>query len=296
MPEFIVFYDKNDGDIETMAKRRASELNARAIGVGSVTALGEEFQRLKTAGTKVDRMLFYTHGDPGGAKFGLGYLTTNRLRSEFTGKGFDLVFSPGARVFFPACDLADIKSGCEMPTEACFNTDNGAVFLLTFARIFLPRGGRVGGSTTKGIGFPVWGSKIFHFDFDFSDSTRYAIVSSSGRLRLAHGFLVSDPAQTSWKVSLGPETRIYELRSNGAVERFNDDESAWDWSGPSEAGPDGKWKLAGDTLEIAWPDGASESWDVPLYSDWQTGILHSKERKDSEIYAELRSPRPFAGP
>src|SRR5262249_4617480 len=92
----IIFYDSNDSSIGPMAERRASELNATAIAIESVKKLSDEFQRLKSTGVKVDRMLFYTHGDPGGVHFGSGVLTAKRLDTEFGGKDCDFVFAPGA--------------------------------------------------------------------------------------------------------------------------------------------------------------------------------------------------------
>lgn len=102
MADFIIFYDSNHSSIGPMAKRRASELNATAITIDPVKKLSDEFERLKSTGVKVDRMLFYTHGDPGGVHFGtsvfspgevnlvLGSMDRITGRLEVTTKGKDL--------------------------------------------------------------------------------------------------------------------------------------------------------------------------------------------------------------
>ncbi len=286
MPEFILFYDSNDEDAETMGKRRAGELNATAIPAGSVSDLKTQFQRLKDRGAKVDRMLFYAHGDPGGVKFGLGYLTAKILESDFAGAGFEQLFMPGARVFFPSCDLADVKAGCQWPTDACYKTDNGPVFLLSFAKTLLSRGGRVGASNTAGWGFPLWGSKIYHVNW--LSETYYALVRlGGGNVRLASGSETDDPAFGSWKVEIGSKSWTYDFRTDGTLARFEpEDSSFWTWSAPSQAGPRGRWRLERDTLEIVWPDGAAESWERPLFTGFQTGVARLRGAEQS-VYAQL---------
>lgn len=289
MTTFIVFYDVNDEDVAAMGQRRAKELNAQAIGIRDVPKLKSELERLKKEGAKADRFLFYAHGDPGGVHFGLSVLTAGRIASEFSGQGFETVFLPGARVFFPSCDLGAVKAGCESVAQACYLTDNGLVFLIKFAEVFLSRGGRVGATDTTGIGFfpTLFGSTVYHLNY--ASETTYALASPGGRVRLASGAEIDDIGGTSWKVDVGATSRTYEFRTDGSVARFDEaDSSAWSWAPPSQEGASGRWRLERDSLEISWPDGVAESWERPLYTGFQTGASRARGQTRS-LYASKRS-------
>jgi len=102
------------------------------------------------------------------------------------------------------------------------------------------------------MGISIMGIKNDHLNY--ASETTYAIAGPGGRTRLASGPPISNPAGTSWKVSLGSDNRISEFNSDGSAGRFNNGTSWWDWSGPSSDGPKGRWKRGRDVLEINWPE------------------------------------------
>jgi len=85
------------------------KLNATAIAIDSVKKLSDEFERLKSTGVKVDRMLFYTHGDPGGVHFGTSVLTAKRFGGEFGGKNLTSFFCLTPTVSFRLAILDQLK-------------------------------------------------------------------------------------------------------------------------------------------------------------------------------------------
>ncbi len=262
MANFILIYDTDDDATNELGPKAAAHLGAQAIGVDSIGKLNSELSRLKSAGARIDRMLFYTHGAPGSLALGTSFLTANDIRSEFAGKGFEDLFTPGAHVFLPGCEIAAVKEGCG-PSSACWDTDNGLVFLLTFAKTFLFKGGgRVAGWDSNGrAGFLFPEPKMYHL----VGEVYYAYINKGGtRSRIAAGRERSSP-EGVWEVSLSNDNqkRVYVFTDNTQVR--------YEFASGKDAR--GTWKMQGDWLRIAWEWGGSDIWDLPLYDRYQTGIV-----------------------
>jgi hypothetical protein len=275
MGNFFLIHDTRDSDLATMGPKRANEVGATAIGVNGVDALKAELSRLKKAGALIDQLLFYTHGNAGAIQFGNNHLTAGRILSEFAGNGFEDLFMPGAHIFFDGCNVATTKSGCSVP-ESCAMTDNGPVFLMTVAKTFLFKGGgRAGGWTSSGIGFPfLGGTKIWHP----LGHRVYVYVNKGGALRLAIGDEFSTLGFTVWKVWNGMEYFYYSFLNDGRVFWCTEDEydkpfAAWQKvKDLTDADRRGKWRLDSGSLQIQWVSVGSETWDLPLFTQYQTGI------------------------
>jgi hypothetical protein len=95
-------------------------------------------------------LVFNTHGDEGILRLGADEVTSNLVRSELGGKGFERFLKPNATVTFEGCSIAEGPSG--------------ELFLVRAGQVFLSRGGGdVKGNTGKGWSAPLLGStKGFH--------------------------------------------------------------------------------------------------------------------------------------
>jgi hypothetical protein len=261
MANFVLIYDTFDDVTKELGPKAAAHHGAQAIGVDSIGKLKAELSRLKSAGGRIDQMLVYTHGAPGALILGTDWVNANSIRNHLGGNGFEDLFTPGARVFLPGCEIAAVKAGCG-PSSACWNTDNGLDFLLTFAKTLLFKGGgRVGGWDSAGrSGFLFPEPKMYHL----VGEVYYAYINQGGtRSRIAAGRERSSP-EGVWEVSVSNDSRkrLYVFTKDAQVRyKFASGKDAR-----------GTWKMQGDWLRIAWEWGGSDTWDLPLYDRYQTGI------------------------
>ena len=98
-----------------MGRRAASEWAVTGDRHRQHRPAGGGTDAAQKSGARVDRMMFYTHGDPGGIQIGTSFLSVSGLR-RFAGKGFEDLFTPGADVSIPGCKVprpvARIGQGC----------------------------------------------------------------------------------------------------------------------------------------------------------------------------------------
>jgi hypothetical protein len=271
MANFVLIYDPNDSDFAKMGPEEAKKLGATPYGVRDVPDLKALFLKLK----QIDKMIVYTHGDPGSIIFGTSVLTARRLTSDFSGGGFESLFSPGALVLLYGCNVAAIKANCGLPA-ACSETENGVVFLRSFAQTFLKKGGRITGNTAKGIAIPMLSTTPRHP----GGTDVHAIVNPNqkayGGVRMAIGDELSRPYDNNsdWKVWDGKEYFYYSFSPIGTGPTSATGQVSWR-NGFEDDNDDkdqlGTWSQDKDYLRIQWQS-EKENWDLPLFSDYQTGI------------------------
>lgn len=281
MGSVVLIYDKNEPDFAKMGPDYAKKIGATAYGVTDPVDLKQVLSKLKN----IEKMVYYTHGDPGAILFVSGSaLIAKRLRSEFS-VGFDNLFAPGAEVQIFGCNVAAISAGCGLPA-ACSEHSNGIVFLKAFAQAFLKKGGRVSGSTAQGRALPFISSTPFHL----GGTDVYAITNPNKKyydgVRFAMGSELSTPYDKAWKVWDGKEYFYYDFYPlgtggspiSGRVLWCTPDEfeSHTRVDGEDLQGWDrrGRWQFDGDNLKIQW-QAEIEIWDLPLFSDYQTGMTTS---------------------
>jgi hypothetical protein len=292
MAEYVYIYSTGETpgykEPNWTGPRRAAELGARGIGVASVADLKAALRQLKTDGVTASQMQFDTHGSPGTAWFGADPFNASVIQSQFVGNGFEDLFSPGARVFFSGCNIAD-NNGCS--AGACPVGDVGRNFLMTFAKTFLFKaGGRVGASTSLGLPtLAPWTNKVFHLWGD----TIYAYINRGGtRVRIAVGTPLSSPAG-DWKVSADGAEYLYCFYENPNTVWWDNYNRSLLASGNKG---EGTWDLQGDWLHIAWKSGTSETWDLPLFNKEQWGFWKTADGAVHNLVAvQTHEPVP-AGP
>lgn len=278
MGDYILIYDSSKDDTTDIAHNRAPEVGAKAIGVDSVSALKTELTRLKDSGVRIDRLLFYTHGEPGTIFFGTDTLLSTNVASEFAGNGFEDLFLPHARINFDGCNVASVKEGCEVGKN-CSKTDNGTVFLTSVAKTFLFKGGgRAVGWTSNGFGFPSLGGSVMHH---FSGTAVHIFVSKGGsRTRIGVGRVEMWSPLGWWEVKIVQKTFYYRFQSPAKV--IYNDSFRSEYSTPTGKGV---WKMDNDGVKIAWESGETEIWDTPLFAEYQTGTAMDLAGFDLSVIA-----------
>jgi len=279
MGDYVIIYDSYKSDTTRITKNRAPEVGAKAIGVASIGELERELTALLKSGAKIDRLLFYTHGEPGRILLGTSYLTPSGVYS-LAGKGFEHLFLPDARINFDGCNIAEVKKGCEVGT-ACASTDNGAVFLTAVAKTFLFKaGGRVVGWDSPGWGFSKFGGSVMHH---WNGTATYVFISKGGsQIRYAVGRQERPDPLGRWEVEI--DKQIFYYRFDRPDKVGFTDRSKYR-SGSSAPLGKGTWKMGGTGLNIAWETGEKEIWDVPLFSDYQTGTAFDAVGFDLSVVA-----------
>lgn len=111
-----------------------------AIPIKSNNELINLFQGWIRSGEKIQSLDFHTHGNSGLIALGNDVLTISTL-VRFTGRNFDNLWLPNAKITFLGCNVAD--------------GPGGEGFLAAVGQVFLKRsGGTVKGNTASGLGDP----------------------------------------------------------------------------------------------------------------------------------------------
>jgi hypothetical protein len=279
MGDYVIIYDSYKDDTTRIAKNRAPEVGAKAIGVASIGELERELTALLKSGAKIDRLLFYTHGEPGVIFLGTSNLTSSGVYS-LAGKGFEHLFLPDARINFDGCNIAEVKKGCEVGT-ACANTDNGAVFLTAVAKTFLFKaGGRVVGWDSAGWGFSRFGGSVMHH---WNGNATHVFINNGGsQIRYAVGRQERPNPLGRWEVEVDKQIFYYRFDQPNKVGYTDKNKYR---AGVSTPLGKGTWKMDGTGLNIAWETGEKEIWDVPLFSEYQTGTAFDTMGFDLSVVA-----------
>lgn len=281
MSKCFLIYDP-EGDFATMGPK-----HAKGIGAAPQAIRGpQDLKSFFFAQTDIDQLMFYTHGDPGRLSFKASSLAATDLREMFGAGGVDRLFAANARVYFIGCKVAAIHADCGLPA-ACAETDNGVVFMKTFAKLLFKRGGHASGFTDNGLA--IWPSTTpMH-----NGTEVHAIVNLNqrnyGGVRMAVGSELSKPYENNfaWKVWDGKEYFycIFSPRNGGTVIWLTEDEYE-DKSTPTDEERRAAWEFDGDSLRIEWST-ELETWDLPLFSIYQTGITKGNDSIGVSIRGRL---------
>lgn len=274
----FIFYDSNHDETTDIANNRASEIGAMAMGVSDVDNLKEKLNQLRQWGQSIKRLYFMTHGEPGTIFFGTSALTSGRVLTELN--GFQTLFRANAEVGFDGCNIADVKKGCAVG-NTCSATDNGPVFLNSVAKTFLvASGGHVYGWTSNGYGFSSLGGSVIHH---YNGTAVHIFINKGGtQTRLAVGRMEEPNPLGRWEVEI--EKQIFYYRFDQPNKIGWTDASKYH-AGVSTPVEEGTWRMAGDGLKIAWRSGETETWDLPLYSEYQTGTAIDEMGFDLSLVA-----------
>jgi hypothetical protein len=277
MADFVYVYSAPNGTVgdalngpEVTASARAKELGAIGIRANSLSDLRFNLDNLKKHQPRIDRLVIETHGSPGAMYFGNERLDSSNL-SWLTGRGYEEMFVENARVFLNGCNIAEVGEA------SAGESNDGRVFMKEIGKIFLAKGGgRVGASTSIGLGLPT--NKVYHLWGD----TVYVFISKGGQgVRFAQGKELSSPLGR-WHVKASNGEEFYYW--------FSKDQSVnWD-DGKVFGGKSGQGMWAtGKRLAIAWQSGSTESWDLPLFSEYQTGVWKKSNGEWTALSAEKLS-------
>lgn len=150
MASKYVIYDSKDTGIGmsvSTATDYAKKYGWTAVGVGSLQELRDALDAMKTNNVRLERLLVTTHGSPGSISFGGQSLSVANI-GWVTGRGYEDLFEPGARVFLDGCNVAEGAAG------SGFLRKLGETF-------FIKASGSIGASTSAGLGNP-FGAGVFH--------------------------------------------------------------------------------------------------------------------------------------
>jgi Domain of unknown function (DUF4347) len=279
MPNVVIIFDSNHDETTKIAQNRAQEIGATAIGASDVPDLQTKLGQMLKSGTRIKQLYFMTHGNPGAIMFGTSTLIASRVRTELTGLGN--LFLPNAEIGFDGCNVAEVKTGCEVG-ETCAETDNGPVFLSAVAKTLLPQsGGHVYGWTSAGWGFPSFGGSVIHH---WNGTAVHIYITKRGQTRLAVGRASWPEPLGRWEVKVDKEVFYYLFETGGRVgwtDRSRYHAGIWE---PIEKGT---WKMDIDGVKIAWKGGETEIWDVPLYDEYQTGTAMDLLGFDLSVVARM---------
>ena len=289
----VMFWDATDSWLPDFAERLARELDVKTektritraytgFGISAIEELPTKFAELRDQGTSIHRMIVVTHGNPGKIRFASSYLFAEGIIKLLSGRGFENLFQPGARVEFQGCSLAKIPDGCYLGD--CALTENGLVFLDTFARTLLTNGGRVSAWDSTGYSFRIIGTGDHHFN-----GSIHHIINKRGRrnTRYAIGSEEASPVGW-WTVSVNKTSYEYQFFDTYTV-KFRT-------IGGGEKGS-GVWAWYNGELSIRWSIGdrrwstphgpldEKEVWDLPLFNKYQTGKATGNLRAEYNVSA-----------
>jgi hypothetical protein len=276
----FIFYDSNHDETTDIADNRATQIGAMAIGISDVDDLKAKLTQLRKWEQSIKRLFFYTHGDPGSIHFGRSVLTSGRVLGELT--GFQNLFRPNAEIGFDGCNVGDVKKGCTVG-NSCSKTENGPVFLMAVAKTFLgASGGHVYGWTSAGWGFPAVGGSVIHH---FNGTAIHIFIKKGGtQTRLAVGRMENPDPLGRWEVEIDKQIFYYRFDSPNKIGWT--DASRYH-AGVSTPVEEGTWRMEADGLKIAWQLGETETWDVPLYNEFQTGTAIDELGFDLSVVARV---------
>jgi len=268
----ISMFDTNERD----GKGAVQHNEGVVVGykIDSFKTLVEKLDNLQSRHMQIDRMIIVTHGNSGLIVFGSDFITTAWINS-LDGRGYSSMFPKNARIFLNGCNIANKD-----------NTGDGHEFLAAIARVFLrTNGGRAGASTSLGLADPFFSSNVYHL----WGKVIYASIVPGGVPRVYAGDELPGPIRSGqamghWSVTL----------QDGSVEHYmfsRTGDISWDDGRMRGASGKGTWSIVDGKLEIKWNSGGRESWDMPIYSELQTGIWTPVGGAPSKIEAELSSAR-----
>jgi hypothetical protein len=138
----LYIYDASDRIDRSQADGRFSgESELLTVGVGSIRELHQWLAKLVKEQYTFKRILFQTHGNSGMIFFNEVPITSGDLRTDFTGKGYDLLCPDRAKIYCDGCNVAEGKEGWG--------------FLAALGQVFLRnQGGITMGYTSRGLGMP----------------------------------------------------------------------------------------------------------------------------------------------
>jgi len=163
------------------------------------TELQRELARLVKEQKTFGRVLWVTHGFPGGITFNKDVtvdkalrhevLSTETLTTDFTKKGYEKVFPKPTKMYFSGCNVAGDKDcgGACSPGA----TEVGWTFLESVGKVFLHGGGFAMGWIETGTTYPTKFSRRIvtsHTMHDAGDVIRIVTFGPGGRVleRLTH--------------------------------------------------------------------------------------------------------------
>lgn len=140
----LYIYDSTDSLDKMQASGRFDgKKNITTMGVISVDDLILNLNGLVLANKKFNKVIVQTHGNSGVIGFGKQRITSDILKSKFSGKNYHKIFSDNAHLHFDGCNVAEGKDGWEFLTNA------GKIFLYT-------GGGTCSAWTNLGAAIPGW--------------------------------------------------------------------------------------------------------------------------------------------
>lgn len=153
-------FDSSDGRIvQTAGVRGVFD----QLPIANGNDLAPALDRLVSAGSRFDRILFETHGSPGRIYFGPSAITADWWRAV-SDRNYTSLTTANARVYFNGCNVAQDAAGWDFMEAAV-----GA-----FLR---PGGGTVFAQTSVGFGNPFNGHVVHLWG-----STRTLFVDRNGRV------------------------------------------------------------------------------------------------------------------
>lgn len=154
-----IFDSSDSGIVQTVGARGVVD----QLPISTGDDLAPALDRLVSAGSRFDRVLFETHGSPGHIYFGNQFISAAWWRSV-RDRNYTNLTTANARVYFNGCNVAEEASGWE--------------FLEAVVPVLLtPGGGEVFGQTSVGFGNPFNGHVVHLWG-----STRRLFVDSNGRI------------------------------------------------------------------------------------------------------------------
>ncbi|MFL5050228.1 MAG: hypothetical protein ACJ8D4_08970 [Xanthobacteraceae bacterium] len=169
-------HDDEDGIIGLIRQR-----NTIRLPVKTLADLHSGLAQLVKDGKTFRRVLWMTHGVPGGICFGDDRLNSDTL-PDFAGKGYQKLFPKTTKMYFSGCNVAgdeECNGACNPATR-----DVGWKFLENVGKVFLQAGGYTMAWTSLGHG---WNSKILRaiastHSLHFSGDVRIVTFGSGGKI------------------------------------------------------------------------------------------------------------------
>lgn len=169
MKKLYIYDQTSEIDRDQADGRFDGEKNIDAMPVTSIGDLRTQLSQLVASNTSYDRILFQTHGFPGGIAIKKAALNTATLHKHFTGLGLDKIAGKNARIQFDGCNVAQGQDGW--------------TFLETAGRIFLQSGGGyAAGWTSLGTGINGWIPWIGGHTLHFSGGFRRVFFDINGKV------------------------------------------------------------------------------------------------------------------
>jgi hypothetical protein len=276
MAQTVIIYDSTKDETIALGVGYVDRLGALGVPVKGLRDLKYQLEVLRFQGVRIDQLIFVTHGSPGTLYLGdTGFLMARNMPYEVGGKGFEDLFMPDTQVMFDGCNIAETEPGCEhrsgKTAGRCSDMENGTVFLTTFVKTLLFKGGgRAGAWNSVGVAFGSFGTKIHHW----WGTVLFAFISAGGsRIRLAAGRSELDSPQGLWRVHGFGEPRYYWFEQDGRVGWNSDILSYY----RRDATGYGTWQVQDDLLYVDWGSLVGrEWWDRPLFADYQTATASTE--------------------